>query len=645
MAALLFLLSAAAAWIARGEPGAAGGGFIALGAAGGDLAVLLVWCARTRFDAALAWEAAAVAVGLTLAFQAFVEIDLARRRRRPEPANSTDSEDGADPVLAATARSTAAAPALVTAAGFLLLLVVVPAAASAPPLWPWLAGWLALAALLVRQAELPGCEAARLGAAAGLGFGLSLYFAAHGRTPAAPPPGLFFAVEAAVAVAFHLLALGRRDPVQRRAAEIAAAILPAGLLAGLFSEAANPLLAPGLFLPVTVVFALLAVLAVTRLRSGGGYFGAVALLALVQTEWAAQRASLSLDADHVSLAFILLAATAVLATAWPFFAAAAFRGQRLAWVAAALAGPVWFLPSKGLFVARFGDGAIGILPVGLGVLALAAAYRARRLWPVDEPRRTSALAWFAAVALGFVSVAIPLQLDKEWITLGWALEGLAVTALWKRLDHPGLKWFGLALFAAVTARLVANPALLGYYPRSGWPILNWLAYTYLIPAGALLGSAAILGRHEVERRRPAEAAFYAAGHPVGAILCSLAAIAVVFVWINLTIFDAFATGPALAVTFEPLLARDLTLSLAWAVYALVLLAIGMAKDSSGLRWISLSFLVLTIGKVFLYDLGQLRDLYRVASLVGLAVSLIAVSLAYQRFVFRRKGGDDEQEPG
>jgi uncharacterized membrane protein len=50
--------------------------------------------------------------------------------------------------------------------------------------------------------------------------------------------------------------------------------------------------------------------------------------------------------------------------------------------------------------------------------------------------------------------------------------------------------------------------------------------------------------------------------------------------------------------------------------------------------------VLTIGKVFLYDLGQLRDLYRVASLVGLAVSLILVSLAYQRFVFRRGGAGE-----
>jgi uncharacterized membrane protein len=61
----------------------------------------------------------------------------------------------------------------------------------------------------------------------------------------------------------------------------------------------------------------------------------------------------------------------------------------------------------------------------------------------------------------------------------------------------------------------------------------------------------------------------------------------------------------------------------------------MARDSGALRWLSLGFLVLSIGKVFLYDLGELKDLYRVASLVGLAFSLILVSLAYQRFVFRR----------
>jgi uncharacterized membrane protein len=81
--------------------------------------------------------------------------------------------------------------------------------------------------------------------------------------------------------------------------------------------------------------------------------------------------------------------------------------------------------------------------------------------------------------------------------------------------------------------------------------------------------------------------------------------------------------------------QNLTTSIAWALYALGLLGVGMAKSSGALRWLSLGFLLLTIAKVFLYDLGELHDLYRVVSLLGLATSLILVSLGYQRFVFRK----------
>jgi len=83
-------------------------------------------------------------------------------------------------------------------------------------------------------------------------------------------------------------------------------------------------------------------------------------------------------------------------------------------------------------------------------------------------------------------------------------------------------------------------------------------------------------------------------------------------------------------------ARDATTSIAWALYSLVLLAIGVRITSGSLRWLSLGILVLTLGKVFLHDLGELEDLYRVSSLLGLALSLIVVSLIYQRFVFRTR---------
>ena len=80
--------------------------------------------------------------------------------------------------------------------------------------------------------------------------------------------------------------------------------------------------------------------------------------------------------------------------------------------------------------------------------------------------------------------------------------------------------------------------------------------------------------------------------------------------------------------------RDLLLSIAWAVYALLLLGLGMGRRIGGLRWLSLGLFIATIGKVFLYDLGNLQGLHRVGSMFGLAVSLLLVSFLYQRFVFR-----------
>ena len=91
-----------------------------------------------------------------------------------------------------------------------------------------------------------------------------------------------------------------------------------------------------------------------------------------------------------------------------------------------------------------GAGSIGLLPLVLAGFALAAVAGARRAPLPDTTLRKNVLVWFAAVAICFASVAIPLQLDKSWITIGWALEGLALIALWRRLDHPGLKWFALA---------------------------------------------------------------------------------------------------------------------------------------------------------------------------------------------------------
>ncbi len=62
---------------------------------------------------------------------------------------------------------------------------------------------------------------------------------------------------------------------------------------------------------------------------------------------------------------------------------------------------------------------------------------------------------------------------------------------------------------------------------------------------------------------------------------------------------------------------------------------GLLRKITGLRHVSLFLLLVTLTKVFLHDLGDVDGLYRVGSLTGLAVSLLLVSLLYQRFVFPR----------
>ena len=116
-----------------------------------------------------------------------------------------------------------------------------------------------------------------------------------------------------------------------------------------------------------------------------------------------------------------------------------------------------------------------------------------------------------------------------------------MVALWKYLDHPGLKYLGLLLLAAAFLRLVANPALLQYHPRSAWPVINWLMYTYLAPAFALLASGSVFRRLELERLLP-----WGEIRPTievirwPAVGCGIAAILLGFEWINLTILDAFS---------------------------------------------------------------------------------------------------------
>ena len=75
----------------------------------------------------------------------------------------------------------------------------------------------------------------------------------------------------------------------------------------------------------------------------------------------------------------------------------------------------------------------------------------------------------------------------------------------------------------------------------------------------------------------------------------------------------------------------MTYSIAWAMFALILLVVGIWRKIPGARYSALGLLSVTILKLFFHDLARLNQLYRIGALIGVAVIAMLASFAYQRF--------------
>ncbi len=510
--------------------------------------------------------------------------------------------------------------AVVAALVALLGLGAMPADAS---IWLGQGAVLVAAALLLRQAHVGDVEALPTLAAVLLAGAQLLPLVGTRLAVGFPPFGAWLALALGTAAGLHALA----SFATRRPGLGAAVLHPLLVLAGLWFAPLDRLDGVPL-VGGSLALAALATFATTRRESGLEIGLALLAVAGVGVGWTSERGATELATSGGVM--LILAASTAFFTAWPHAAPRRLRG-RSAWWASAGAAWAFFPPLHPLWHARWGDGALGLLPLLLGALP-AGSWLLLRRTDLPEATRRSAGVWTAAAALGFVTAAIPLQLEHEWITVGWALQAAALLLLWRRVDHPGLKYLALALLAAVGARLLLNPSVLDYHPRGGMRILNWLTWTYLVPAAAMFAASKALSDREAERARPWESALYGGGAAVWGGAVGLLGLAVVFAWLNLEVVDWFARGDHLQLDVTRLQARDLSFSIVWAAYSVALLVLGVLRRGKLIRWVSLGGMLVTLVKVFLYDLGELDDLYRVASLVGLAVSLIGVSLLYQRFV-------------
>lgn len=292
------------------------------------------------------------------------------------------------------------------------------------------------------------------------------------------------------------------------------------------------------------------------------------------------------------------------------------------WAATAVSGAGHFVLVHEVMRHSFPNPVMGLVPAAFALPALGALWFVLRDGRQSDEVKRAQLAWLGGAALLFITLIFPIQFERQWLTIGWALQGAALVWLFRRVPHQGLLWTGLALLAVAFLRLAVNPAVFDAYPRSGTRIFNWHLYTYGVVAAAQFAAAAWLARANLRiGTLDARAGLYSLG---GILL---------FLLLNIQIADFF-TPPGdrfVAFQFAGNFARDMTYTIAWGLFALGLLVIGIALRARGARLASIGLLAATLIKLFLHDLARIDSIYRIGALIGVAVIAFIASFLFQRF--------------
>ena len=260
--------------------------------------------------------------------------------------------------------------------------------------------------------------------------------------------------------------------------------------------------------------------------------------------------------------------------------------------------------------------AVPLTVLGMALIETYAAFRIRD-WIVLSSLGTSEV--FIA-ATGFVLVLLSVKWGPRW------------------LDRVGLGVFGLLALFLIGSFFTTLGEWRGMWSRLETSPGSWSMFL-LNPRGMgfVAGVVAAVAAYVVSQRNitaDASAGPLAEGIPPTQLrepaTVPLTLLLGVFTFITLLALltvETYAQG----VIHTWRTATALSITGVWAAYALVALVLGIMSRSASLRVMALSLLVLTTGKVFLYDVWYLSKGIRTVAFIGLGVSLFATSFLYRRF--------------
>ena len=255
--------------------------------------------------------------------------------------------------------------------------------------------------------------------------------------------------------------------------------------------------------------------------------------------------------------------------------------------------------------------ALGLAAVFLG-LGRAAAHG------TTETERRDLRMLHAALAVGFITVAIPLKLQAHWITIGWFVEAGALFWVGRRSDSQFLR-------VLATIALVLGIARLLFFDNfvTARAIFNSRFSAYIVAIAVL----AMLARFGWSEKLESDNVI----RGIAVVAINILALVALTYETSDAFLRALREVPAGNRDYHTLIvARDFSYSALYMVYGALLMFVGFWKRSAFFRWQALILIGLTIGKVFIYDMSELERVYRILSFIVLGVLLLAISFAYQK---------------
>jgi uncharacterized membrane protein len=270
----------------------------------------------------------------------------------------------------------------------------------------------------------------------------------------------------------------------------------------------------------------------------------------------------------------------------------------------------------------------------------------------EEREATATLYALAANALAFTLLSLDLSeyfTRRKALTEGlegerienarqfslsalWSIYGATLIAYGVRRGFRAVHYAGIGLLVGATVKVLGLD--LRYYDAT-WhaPVFNhtFMAFALLVAAYALAVRLYARSERAVEERSVV---------PVLVVVANLLALLALSAEAAGYFESRMASGTDAARLRDLRLAKELSLSVVWALYGTGLLLVGRVRRSRLLRLMALALLGLTTLKVFFWDLSSLDRAYRIVAFIGLGAILLAVSYLYQKSQQRGAAVDD-----